>query len=95
MNRSFISVIAGGFGTSGGSSTGGGASIEGEVQTIDIPGVVELLNGVKEVMVVPGYGMATAQAQQAISDISKTLIKKGVNGFFFNYGRMEDTNTAN
>ena len=79
MNRSFISVIAGGFGTSGGSSTGGGASIEGEVQTIDIPGMVELLNGAKEVMVVPGYGMATAQAQHAISDISKTLIKKGVN----------------
>ncbi len=79
MNRSFISVIAGGFGTSGGSSTAGGTSIEGEVQTIDIPAMVELLNGVKEVMVVPGYGMATAQAQHAISDIAKTLIKKGVN----------------
>jgi NAD(P) transhydrogenase subunit beta len=78
MNRSFISVIAGGFGTSSGSS-GGGTSVEGDVQTIDIAGVVDLLNGAKEVMVVPGYGMATAQAQHAISDISKTLIKKGVN----------------
>jgi NAD(P) transhydrogenase subunit beta len=78
MNRSFISVIAGGFGTSSGTS-GGGSSVEGEVQTIDIPGMVDMLNGAKEVMVVPGYGMATAQAQHAISDISKTLIKKGVN----------------
>jgi NAD(P) transhydrogenase subunit beta len=65
MNRHFISVIAGGFGTSGGTSTGG-ASIEGEVQTIDIPAV-------------PGYGMATAQAQHAIAEITKTLIGKGIN----------------
>ena len=77
MNRHFISVIAGGFGTSGGSSSG--ASIEGEVQTIDIPGMAELLNNAKEIMVVPGYGMATAQAQHAIAEITKTLIKKGIN----------------
>ena len=77
MNRSFISVIAGGFGTTGGSS--GAAAVEGEVQTIDIPAMADLLKGAREVMVVPGYGMATAQAQHAISDIAKTLIKKGVN----------------
>ena len=77
MNRHFISVIAGGFGTSGGSSAG--ASIEGEVQTIDIPGMAELLNGAREIMVVPGYGMATAQAQHAIAEITKTLINKGIN----------------
>ena len=76
MNRHFISVIAGGFGTSGGSSAG--VSIEGEVQTIDIPAMAELLNNAKQVMVVPGYGMATAQAQHAIADIAKTLIKKGI-----------------
>ena len=78
MNRHFISVIAGGFGTSGGTSTGG-ASIEGEVQTIDIPAMAELLNNAKEIMVVPGYGMATAQAQHAIAEITKTLIGKGIN----------------
>jgi NAD(P) transhydrogenase subunit beta len=77
MNRQFISVIAGGFGTSGGGSAG--SSIEGEVQTIDTAGVAELLSQAKEVMVIPGYGMATAQAQHAIADISKTLIEKGVN----------------
>ncbi len=77
MNRQFISVIAGGFGTSGGSSAG--ASVEGDVQTIDIAGVAELLSQAKEVMVIPGYGMATAQAQHAIADISKTLLEKGVN----------------
>jgi H+-translocating NAD(P) transhydrogenase subunit beta len=77
MNRHFVSVIAGGFGTTGGSS--GGASIEGEVQTIDTATMAELLNEAKEVMIVPGYGMATAQAQHAIADISKNLISKGVN----------------
>jgi NAD(P) transhydrogenase subunit beta len=77
MNRQFISVIAGGFGTAGGSSAG--ASIEGDVQTIDTAGVAELLSQAKEVMVIPGYGMATAQAQHAIADIAKTLLEKGVN----------------
>jgi NAD(P) transhydrogenase subunit beta len=77
MNRQFISVIAGGFGTAGGSSAG--ASVEGDVQTIDTAGVAELLSQAKEVMVIPGYGMATAQAQHAIADIAKTLLEKGVN----------------
>ncbi|MDJ0780222.1 MAG: NAD(P)(+) transhydrogenase (Re/Si-specific) subunit beta [Gammaproteobacteria bacterium] len=77
MNRQFLSVIAGGFGTSSASS--GGPAAEGEVQTIDIPAFAELLNDAKEVMIVPGYGMATAQAQHAVSDISKNLISKGVN----------------
>jgi len=76
MNRKFISVIAGGFGTSGGSSSG--VAAEGEVQTIDIESLAQMLNNAKQVMVVPGYGMATAQAQHAIAEIAKTLIKKGV-----------------
>jgi NAD(P) transhydrogenase subunit beta len=76
MNRQFISVIAGGFGTTSGSSSG--PSIEGEVQTIDTAGMVQLLSSAKQVMIVPGYGMATAQAQHAVADITKTLIKQGV-----------------
>jgi NAD(P) transhydrogenase subunit beta len=76
MNRNFISVIAGGFGTAGGSSSG--ASFEGEVQTIDIASVAHLLSSSKNVMIVPGYGMATAQAQHAVADITRTLIKQGV-----------------
>ncbi|MEM7562393.1 MAG: NAD(P)(+) transhydrogenase (Re/Si-specific) subunit beta, partial [Pseudomonadota bacterium] len=78
MNRSFISVIAGGFGTTSGASSSS-VSVEGEVQTTDTAAVADLLSRASEVMIVPGYGMATAQAQHAISDISKTLIKKGVN----------------
>jgi NAD(P) transhydrogenase subunit beta len=76
MNRKFISVIAGGFGTAGGSSRG--PSIEGEVQTIDIQALAQLLSNAKQVMIVPGYGMATAQAQHAVAAITKTLIKRGV-----------------
>jgi NAD(P) transhydrogenase subunit beta len=76
MNRNFISVIAGGFGTAGGASSG--PAIEGEVQTIDIPAMAQLLSTARDVMIVPGYGMATAQAQHAVADISRTLIKKGV-----------------
>ena len=76
MNRHFLSVIAGGFGTSGGTSSG--PAIEGEVQTIDIPEMAQLLNNAKDVMIVPGYGMATAQAQHAVADISRTLLKKGI-----------------
>ena len=76
MNRHFLSVIAGGFGTSGGTSSG--PAIEGEVQTIDIPAMAQLLNNARDVMIVPGYGMATAQAQHAVADISRTLLKKGI-----------------
>ncbi len=77
MNRHFISVIAGGFGTAGGSSAG--PAYEGEVQTIDIPEMAQLLNSARKVMVVPGYGMATAQAQHAIAAIAKDLTEKGIN----------------
>ena len=78
MNRHFISVIAGGFGTESGGS-GGGVAIEGEVQTIDVTEMAQLLHSAREVMVVPGYGMATAQAQHAIAGIARTLIEKGIN----------------
>jgi NAD(P) transhydrogenase subunit beta len=79
MNRNFVSVIAGGFGTSGGSSAGAAEGYEGEVQTIDIAETAHLLNNASEVMVVPGYGMAMAQAQHAVSEIAKILKAKGVN----------------
>jgi len=79
MNRNFISVIAGGFGTSGGSSSATVSSDQGEVQTIDIGETAYLLNGASEVMIVPGYGMAMAQAQHAVSEITKILMAKGIN----------------
>jgi len=79
MNRNFISVIAGGFGTSGGSSSATVSSEQGEVQTIDIGETAHLLNSASEVMIVPGYGMAMAQAQHAVSEIAKMLMAKGIN----------------
>jgi len=76
MNRHFLSVIAGGFGTASGTSSG--PAIEGEVQTIDVTAMAQLLNNAKDVMIVPGYGMATAQAQHAVAEISRNLMKKGI-----------------
>jgi NAD(P) transhydrogenase subunit beta len=78
MNRNFISVIAGGFG-SGTASSGPAAEIEGEVTPTSVEEVSDMLTSAKEVMIIPGYGMAVAQAQHMVSDITKTLRKKGVN----------------
>ncbi len=80
MNRNFISVIAGGFGSGTPSKSSGPATeIEGEVTPINVDEVADLVSTAKEVMIIPGYGMAVAQAQHMVSDITKTLRKKGVN----------------
>jgi NAD(P) transhydrogenase subunit beta len=76
MNRSFISVILGGFGTGGGTSSA--AAPEGEVVAISAEDTAQLLVDAKEVIIVPGYGMAVAQAQGVISEITKRLRAKGV-----------------
>ena len=80
MNRKFIAVIAGGFGTDS-SSSGGGPAMEyaGEVTSIDPDETAELLDSAKEVMFIPGYGMAVAQAQHTVNDITKVLRAKGIN----------------
>ena len=78
MNRHFIAVIAGGFG-SGTGSAAGGVEIEGEITQTSTEEVAGLLTSAKEVVIIPGYGMAVAQAQHMVSDITKTLRKKGVN----------------
>jgi NAD(P) transhydrogenase subunit beta len=81
MNRSFISVIAGGFGTGGGTApaAAGGAQPQGEVQAVSAVETAELLRGAKNVVIVPGYGMAVAQAQHTVYEITKFLREKGVN----------------
>ena len=79
MNRNFISVIAGGFGSTGGSSTTTAGADQGDVNPIDIAETAQLLNRASEVMIVPGYGMAMAQAQHAVSEIAKMLLARGVN----------------
>jgi NAD(P) transhydrogenase subunit beta len=80
MNRNFISVIAGGFG--GGAPVKGGgdaAQPAGEVSPISAVDTAELLREAKSVIIVPGYGMAVAQAQHTVYEITKFLREKGVN----------------
>ena len=81
MNRNFISVIAGGFGTGGGAPAAAGASAEpqGEVTPVSAAETAELLKEAKNVIIVPGYGMAVAQAQHTVFEITRHLREKGVN----------------
>ena len=80
MNRNFISVIAGGFGSGGGApaKTGDAAAPQGEVVPVSSAETAEMLREAKGVIIVPGYGMAVAQAQHTVNDITKTLRDKGV-----------------
>ncbi|MGR9108378.1 MAG: NAD(P)(+) transhydrogenase (Re/Si-specific) subunit beta, partial [Gammaproteobacteria bacterium] len=80
MNRKFLAVIAGGFGTDSASSGGGPAmAVTGEVTPVDAEEAAELLSAAREVMIIPGYGMAVAQAQHTVCDITKALRAKGTN----------------
>ena len=81
MNRNFISVIAGGFGSGSGkkSTASGDAEPAGEVVSISAVETAELLREAKSVVIVPGYGMAVAQAQHTVNEITQFLREKGVN----------------
>jgi NAD(P) transhydrogenase subunit beta len=82
MNRNFISVIAGGFGSDGGKpapKVDGVAQPAGEVVSINATETAELLREAKNVIIVPGYGMAVAQAQHTVYEITQVLREKGVN----------------
>jgi NAD(P) transhydrogenase subunit beta len=80
MNRNFISVIAGGFGTgSGAPAVGGAAEPAGEVTPVSAVETAEMLREAKNVVIVPGYGMAVAQAQHTVFEITRLLREKGVN----------------
>ncbi len=80
MNRKFLSVIAGGFGTTSGSGSSSAEEGEqGEVVEVQAPEVASLLAEAKEIMIIPGYGMAVAQAQHIVCEITKTLRAKKVN----------------
>ncbi|EGE55726.1 UNVERIFIED_ORG: NAD(P) transhydrogenase subunit beta [Rhizobium esperanzae] len=75
MNRSFISVILGGFG----GAAGPAMSISGEQIAIDADGVAAALNDADSIIIVPGYGMAVAQAQQSVSELTRKLRAAGKN----------------
>jgi len=79
MNRKFIAVIAGGFGTTSGSGSSASVEDQGEVVPIDAADTAELLKNAKEVMLIPGYGMAVAQAQHIVHEITRKLRDSGVN----------------
>ncbi|MGB3554246.1 MAG: NAD(P)(+) transhydrogenase (Re/Si-specific) subunit beta [Jannaschia sp.] len=73
MNRSFVSVILGGFGGPAGEQM----AVEGEQVAIEADGVATALNEADSVVIVPGYGMAVAQAQGAVADLTRKLRAKG------------------
>jgi NAD(P) transhydrogenase subunit beta len=82
MNRSLISVILGGFGT--GDSGGGGTmqTPEGDITSIEADATTQLLKAAKSVIIVPGYGMAVAQAQHTVAKITKKLRENNTNVLF-------------
>ncbi len=73
MNRKFLSVILGGFG----GQSGPAMEIEGEMVAIDADGVAGALEDAESVIIVPGYGMAVAQAQQSVAELTRRLRAKG------------------
>ena len=81
MNRKFLAVIAGGFGTDASAPKPAGGAVQpaGEVHSITAPETAEMLRDAKSVIIVPGYGMAVAQAQHTVYEITKALRERGVN----------------
>ena len=73
MNRKFVSVILGGFG----GPSGPQMKVEGEQVSIETDGVAAALNDADSVVIIPGYGMAVAQAQQSVSELVRKLRDKG------------------
>ena len=73
MNRSFVSVILGGF---GGGGNGPAAEVDGTVTEFSVRDTVDMLNEAQSIVIVPGYGMAVAQAQHSLADVVKILLKR-------------------
>jgi NAD(P) transhydrogenase subunit beta len=73
MNRQFVAVILGGWGD----ASGPAMEIDGEQVAIDVDGVASSLDDADSVVIVPGYGMAVAQAQQSVSELTRRLRAKG------------------
>ncbi|KAA1162163.1 MULTISPECIES: NAD(P)(+) transhydrogenase (Re/Si-specific) subunit beta [Pseudoalteromonas] len=79
MNRNFLSVIAGGFGGGNVKASSGEVQDQGEVLTISATETAALLMSAKEVMIIPGYGMAVAKAQQIVCELTNKLREKNIN----------------
>lgn len=79
MNRKFLNVIMGGLGTTSGSMVAGAAGDAGDIKSIEAEEVASMLLDAREVMILPGYGMAVAQAQHIVYEITQKLRSKGIN----------------
>jgi NAD(P) transhydrogenase subunit beta len=73
MNRSFVSVMLGGFGTEGGAPAAAGSAPQGEVRSVDAENAAAMLQQARKVIIVPGYGLAVAQAQHSLAEVVKIL----------------------
>ncbi|MGB7210169.1 MAG: NAD(P)(+) transhydrogenase (Re/Si-specific) subunit beta [Pyrinomonadaceae bacterium] len=78
MNRSFVSVMLGGFGTDSSSSSSSAAAPAGEVHSIESPAAADLLLNACKIIIIPGYGLAVAQAQHSLAEVVKILKAKNV-----------------
>jgi NAD(P) transhydrogenase subunit beta len=78
MNRSFVSVMLGGFGTEGGTVSTASGEPQGEVHSVDAAGASDLLLNSKKIIIVPGYGLAVAQAQHSLAEVVKILKEQNV-----------------
>jgi len=78
MNRSFVSVMLGGFGTEGGTVATKSGEPVGEVHPIESPGASELLLQARKIIIIPGYGLAVAQAQHSLAEVCKILKEKNI-----------------
>ena len=77
MNRSFVSVMLGGFGTEGGTAAAAGSAPAGEVRSVDADNAAAMLQQANKVIIVPGYGLAVAQAQHSLAEVVKILKSGG------------------
>ncbi|MBE2249566.1 MAG: NAD(P)(+) transhydrogenase (Re/Si-specific) subunit beta [Myxococcus sp.] len=78
MNRSILNVVFGGFGTGDAKPSGAPAAITGEVQEMKADEVAEALRQARQVIIVPGYGMAVSRAQGAVNELTRSLAERGV-----------------
>lgn len=78
MNRAFISVILGGFGSDSSAAASGSGEEEGTIDEVDAAAVATLLSEARRVVITPGYGMAVAQAQYPVATLTEKLREKGV-----------------
>lgn len=82
MNRSFLNVLLGGFGTDATTATKGSEGVDGKIHELDSSSVAELLLDARKVVIAPGYGMAVAQAQYPVAALVEDLVDRGVDVSF-------------